>query len=548
MDEQEKFDTNEETEAESAAEQAEGDIAESTDSAAEAVNEAAEAADPFIKTGEAAAEAEAEAAKPYSTEPVSGWNNAFTQQQGGAYNPSGSSYNPQNSAYRSGYDASNESGYSPYSAGSYAYRAPEEPAQKKNDGKKLGKIILCVAIALIVAFCGIFGALIAKRGSKASSESSKEGDAQLEIKDSAVADIDESDGLSPQEIYTKNIQSNVGIILYGSSNSLFSQSSGTTVAGEGSGIVMGTDKGKTKTYIITCAHVIEAVKTKNYKAVVQDYNGEQYDAEVVGYDSKTDIGVIAVKETGFTAATFGDSSKLKIGETVYAIGNPGGTEFFGSYTKGMISAIDRPVSNEIGYDMKCIQHDAAINPGNSGGMLINSAGQIVGINSSKIASTEYEGMGFAIPISSAKTIIDDIIANGYVTNRPKLGIKYTSVSQNQFYAMIAHYNNLPSGSLIIAEIGTERAFKGTDAQKGDLIIAVNGEPMESADVLLDKIENGKVGDKLKLTLCRIDESKNYDVKKFDVEVTLIEDRGDTTTEEQQTQSYEDYFNQFFGGY
>lgn len=453
------------------------------------------------------------------------------------------------------YDASKESGYSPYSAQqgyNYSVNQNTAPAAdaKKKDSKKTGKIILCVAIALIVAFCGIFGALIAYKANKKESQQVKEGDAELIIAEPSVADVDDSDGVSAQEIYTKNYKSNVGVILYGTTSSLFSQNSSgsSSVAGEGSGIVMGESKDKSKTYIITCAHVIEAASSKGYKVVVQDYNGEQYDAEVVGFDSKTDIGVIAVKEADFTAAQFGDSSKLKIGETVYAIGNPGGTEFFGSYTKGMISAIDRPVSNEIGYDMKCIQHDAAINPGNSGGMLINSAGQVVGINSSKIASTEYEGMGFSIPITSAKTIIDDIIANGYVTNRPKLGIKYNSVSQNQFYAMIAHYNDLPAGSLIIAEIGAESAFKGTDAKEGDLIIAVNGEAMESADVLLDKIENGKVGDKLKLTLCRIDESKNYEVEKFNVEVTLIEDRGDSTTEEQQTQSYEDYFRQFFGGY
>ena len=453
------------------------------------------------------------------------------------------------------YDNASESGYSPYAAQpSYNYSASTaqpEDEKKKSDGKKAGKIILCIAIAAIVAFCGAMGAIIASKSKKKSPVESKTGDAQLEIVESKVVKVDESDGLAPEEIYSKNIQSNVGIILYGSVNSLFSSQNSagsSSVAGEGSGIIMSTSSDGSKTYIITCAHVIEAAKTKNYKVVVQDYNGEQYDATVVGFDSKTDIGVLSIEGKGFSAAQFGDSSQLKIGETVYAIGNPGGTEFFGSYTKGMISAIDRPVSNEIGYDMKCIQHDAAINPGNSGGMLINSAGQVIGINSSKIASTEYEGMGFAIPISSAKQIIDDIIANGYVTDRPKLGIKYAPVSQYQTYAMIAHYNKLPAGSLIIAEISAESAFSGTDAKEGDLIIAVNGQDMETADTLLDKIENGKVGDKLKLTLCRIDE-KTYDVKKFDVEVTLIEDKGTTAEEEQQqqpTQSYEDFFNQFFG--
>lgn len=466
------------------------------------------------------------------------------------------------------YDTSGESDYSPYSSASqqaYDYYPDEEKNKKKdkkkkkdNNGsdKKTGKIILIVVIAVIVALCGVLGWYYVKhfRGglNPAQTPANKEGDAQLLISESNIADVDSSDGLSAEEIYSKNIKSNVGIILYGSTSSFFTQNNGSSsssVAGEGSGIIMGENKDKTKTYIITCAHVIESANSSGYKVVVQDYKGDQYDAVVVGYDSKTDIGVLSIEQTGLTAAEFGDSAKLKIGETVYAIGNPGGTEFFGSYTKGMVSAIDRPVSNEIGYDMKCIQHDAAINPGNSGGMLINSAGQVVGINSSKIASTEYEGMGFAIPISSAKTIVDDLIANGYVTNRPKLGISYAPVSQYQIYSMIAHYKNLPAGSLIIMDINSESAFSGTDAKEGDLIIAVDGKDMETADVLLDKIENGKVGDSLKLTLCRIDE-KTYDIKKFDVTVKLIEDKGtNETTQQQQNggQSYEDYFNQFFGG-
>ena len=342
----------------------------------------------------------------------------------------------------------------------------------------------------------------------------------------------------------------MGVILYASNQGLFSSNSSSSsksnVAGEGSGIVMGTNNDKTKTYIITCAHVIANANSKNYKIVVQDYEGNQYDATYIGADSKTDIGVISVATTKLQAAEFGDSSKLVIGETVYAIGNPGGTEFFGSFTKGMISSIDRPVGNEIGYEMKSIQHDAAINPGNSGGMLLNTSGQVIGINSSKIASTEYEGMGFSIPITSAKPIIDDIIANGHVTNRPKLGITYSPVSAYQMYAMIAHYNNLPSGSLIIREIASNSAFNGTDVKAGDLITAVNGEKMETADVLLEKIENGKVGDKLKLTICRINES-NYEIAStFDVTVTLVEDDGQTETTTQATQSIEDFFSPFFG--
>ncbi len=442
-----------------------------------------------------------------------------------------------------------ESSYSPYSAQqtySSTYQQqynqptpPPTPQKKSNTGRK----VLAVVLSIVVVFCAILGAFLIKDSKNDPQTAVKpQGDANLQIQDAADPIVaDNSDAVA---IYDKVSPSCVGIILYSTGNSLFSSSnsaSHSNIAGQGSGIIMGENSDKTKTYIVTCAHVISSASTSGYKVVVQDYLGEQYDATVVGFDSKTDLGVLSINKTGLKAATFGDSTKLKIGETIFAIGNPGGTEFFGSFTRGMVSAIDRSVSSEIGYDMKCIQHDAAINPGNSGGALINTSGQIIGINSSKIASTEYEGMGFAIPISSAKDIIDDIIANGYVTNRPKLGIKYSPASSYQQYAMVVQIKGLPSGSLIIAEIDADSAFKGTKAEVGDLIIKVNGEDMTSADILLDKIENGNVGDKLTITLCRI--NQNYEISEFDVTVTLIEDTGKTQSQVPTTTFS---WDQFFG--
>lgn len=439
-----------------------------------------------------------------------------------------------------------ESAYSPYfsqqSYSSYQQTQttppPEEPQKKKNKGKKL----LAVFLSVVVVLCAVLGAFLIRDNNKPDDNGKPQGDAQLQIEDSK--DVPAVDSEGAVSVYENVSPSCVGVILYSTGNSLFSpnHSAGpSNIAGQGSGIIMGENKDSTRTYIITCAHVIASASSSGYKVVVQDHNGEQYDATVVGFDSKTDLGVLSIAETGLKAASFGDSSKLRIGETVYAIGNPGGTEFFGSFTRGMVSAIDRSVSSEIGYDMKCIQHDAAINPGNSGGALINAAGQIIGINSSKIASTEYEGMGFAIPVTSAQDIINDIIANGYVTNRPKLGIKYYPASNYQQYAMVVQIKGLPAGSLIIAEIGSDSAFKGTKAEVGDLIVAVNGEKMTTADVLLDKIENGNVGDKLTITLCRI--NQNYEIDEFDVTVTLVEDTGNS--EEMMTTTTFDW-NQFFG--
>lgn len=318
------------------------------------------------------------------------------------------------------------------------------------------------------------------------------------------------------------------------------------LAGEGSGVLMSEDTAKGLTYIVTCAHVIDDPSC-DFAILLLD--GSRYDAEVVALDVRTDIGVLKVSKTGLPLAEFGDSSTLKIGEPIYAIGNPGGSEYFGSITNGIIAAIDRSISAT--YTMTCIQHNAAINPGNSGGALVNSAGQVIGINSSKIAKTDYEGMGFAVPSSIFRTVVDDLIRYGYVPNRPELGIKYATVSDYQLYSIIVSIKGLPKGSVIIAEIPEGSALSGTNAQVGDLIIAVNGKKMDSSDVLLDLIDMGAVGDTLTLTLCRI-KDRSYETSTFDVTVRLVEDKGSvTTTTQAQTLPQQDPYGDiedFFGGF
>jgi serine protease Do len=299
---------------------------------------------------------------------------------------------------------------------------------------------------------------------------------------------------------------------------------------------MGENSAHNATYIITCAHVIS---DSGITIKVQTNDGEQYDASIVGMDTKTDIAVVRISKTGLKAAEFGSSSALKVGQRVYAIGNPGGTEFFGSFTSGIISAIARPVNSPVGYEMSCIQHDAAINPGNSGGALVNERGQVIGINSSKIAAEEYEGMGFAVPIETVKEIVDDIIANGYVTNRAKLGIKYSVVEQSQAYNTVVQLKGYPAGSIIIAEIQSDSSLVGTRAQVGDLIIAVNGKPMEDSDMLFDLVQNGKIGDTITLRLVHI--SANYETEEFEVTATLVEDRG---TVEEETTTENAFYNPF----
>ena len=320
------------------------------------------------------------------------------------------------------------------------------------------------------------------------------------------------------------------------------------LAGEGSGVLMSEDEGKSCTYVVTCAHVINEPGCE-FSILLLD--GESYEATVVALDERTDIGVLRVEATGLPLAEFGDSASLKVGEPIYAIGNPGGSEYFGSITNGIVASIDRSISAT--YTMTCIQHNAAINPGNSGGALVNTAGQVIGINSSKIAKTDYEGMGFAVPSSIFASVVDSLIKYGYVPNRPELGIKYASVSDYQLYSIIVSIKGLPKGSIVIADIPEGSALADSGAQVGDLIIAVNGKKMDTSDVLLDLIDTGAVGDTLTLTLCRVND-RNYETSTFDVTVTLVEDKGSaTTTTQQQTLPEQDnygdfdsFFDDFFG--
>lgn len=424
------------------------------------------------------------------------------------------------------------------------YQPPVAPIQTKKGKRGIKIFVACIAVAVVFALAAGITAIVKSRNdiqpdssvTGSAYKDNDDADAKLNINASPVSPTETNieGALTPTQIYAKLKASNVGIVVY-SSNS-------NSSAGEGSGIVMGEDASGQCTYIITCAHVISDA---GVSVKVQTHDGKTFDAEIVGYDKKTDIGVVKVNATGLQAAEFGDSDALQVGDPVYAIGNPGGVEFFGSFTDGSVSAIQRPVSSSIGYTMKCIQHSAAINPGNSGGMLVNQYGQVIGINSQKIASTEYEGMGFAIPITSAKEIIEDLIAYSYVPNRPMLGITYYPVSASAQYNMIAQIKGLPAGTLIINEISSGSSLSGTDARQYDMIIAVNGEELTTADVLLEKIESSKVGDKLTLTLCRV--NSNYSTETFDVEATLVEDKTGSVAEE--TTTSVQYINPFdFFGY
>ncbi len=456
------------------------------------------------------------------------------QRQSAQYSPYGSRpYNNPSGNY------ANQS--QQYTGGYYSYQQPVQPQSAVSEIKpKSGKglKIFAAIVSILLVFALLFSGLLIFKQYKSSlpdnitvTNPPKRDDA-VNAPAVDIAALPE-DALTTRAIAEKVKPSIVGIVVY-------TNNSGNT-AGEGTGVIWEEDSTGTYTYIITCAHVIS---DPGIKVRVQTENGTMYDAEIVGFDSRTDLGVVKIKASGLPKAELGDSDALRVGDNVFAIGNPGGVEFFGSFTGGYVSAIDRPVSSDIGYTMKCIQHDAAINPGNSGGALVNVYGQVIGINSQKIAATEYEGMGFAIPMSSAKQIIEELTQFGYIPNRPKLGISYYPVSASTQYSMIAQIQGLPAGTLIIDKIDEESALANTEARRYDMIIAVNGKDLTTADVLLELIENSKVGTKLTLTLCRV--NNNYTVDKFDVEVALVEDKNSSnseTTEPEYVDPFE-YYNPY----
>lgn len=266
--------------------------------------------------------------------------------------------------------------------------------------------------------------------------------------------------------------------------------------GTGSGIIYRQDG-----YIITNQHVIDGAT----ELLVTLHDGTEYKGRVIGQDTKTDLAVIKVEANNLPAAKFGDSDDLQVGELAVAIGNPAGEEFSGTVTAGIISALDRSLT--IGENkLKLIQTDAAINPGNSGGALVNQNSEVIGINSVKLASTQIEGMGFAIPINDALPIINELMQNGYV-KRPWMGVGITDVTE-----YISKQYDLPIG-VYIGRVYYNSPAEEAGLRPSDVIIEIDGVEVETTADLSRIIESHKVGDTITLKVYRNN-------KYIEVDVTL----------------------------
>lgn len=303
----------------------------------------------------------------------------------------------------------------------------------------------------------------------------------------------------------------VGIGNIQQQNNYFSQNirGGNVETGSGSGVVI--KKTKDATYIVTNNHVIEGAKTIE----VSLYNGEKATAELVGADVLSDLAVVKIAaKHDVSVIDFGDSSILRPGDQVVAIGNPLGIEFQRTVTQGIVSAIDRSidVSTSAGrWTMNVIQTDAAINPGNSGGALINSAGQVIGINSLKISENGVEGIGFAIPSNDLLPIVNEIIQKGKF-DRPYLGVSLANVSEiPQNYIPKDLPNSVTSGAIVM-EIDPNSGAAKAGIEVQDVIVSINNQKVENSNDLRSYLYSKlKVGDKITLKVYKKGQLKTIEL-------------------------------------
>ena len=409
---------------------------------------------------------------------------------------------------------------------------PHTPKNKKHSrGLALG---LCGVAAACLLFAG--GAVVGNMafGGNANSDSGTSASTSdsaptLQINSKPTSDssnssdnYDTADGMAGEDIYKKVNPSVVSVI-----------STTAEGTGSGSGVIMSKDG-----YIITNNHVVDGAQSVS----VQLSDGTSLDAEIIGTDEQTDLAVIKVTPTSdLTAAEFGDSDELEPGEYAYAIGSPGGVQFANTITGGRISAINRDltVNDRV---MTLIQTDASINNGNSGGALINKYGQVVGITSAKLSGNAFgsatvEGMGFAIPINTAKDIVDELIQNGYVSGRPSIGI----TGQN-----VESADGKVSGVQVYS-IDSRAKAASEGLQVGDVITAVDGTPTPDMDKVNELKQDKKAGDKLTLSVYRISTGKTLNIT-----ITLTDSHDlegdDPNAQTQQSQSSQNDNSQQNDGY
>jgi len=379
------------------------------------------------------------------------------------------------------------------------YSEMENEKSNKRGGNHIGAKIAASVMFLSIGFAvgSFYG--VSSLKNQANAGTVTKGIIATATTNSPTTIVNKGDALSVKEISAMCVDSIVEVETEVQGRSYFYGNYTTT--GGGSGIIISTDG-----YILTNNHVISGAQ--NIKVRLHD--GTEYDAEVIGSDSKTDVGVIKIDAKNLKPVTIGDSSKLSVGDTAVVIGNPLG-KLGGTVTDGIISAVEREMNIE-GKKMNLIQTNAAINPGNSGGGLFNSNGELVGIVVAKSSGLDVEGLGFAIPINDVTSIINDILQLGYVSGRPYLGVNLADSIQTERSSTgnsIFDYFYGNGGTITTTSYGAyvKSVIKGSAAEEAgiqadDQIISIDEEMCNSSSDVSKIIAEHKIGDKVKVVVVR----------------------------------------------
>ena len=390
------------------------------------------------------------------------------------------------------------------------YEMDNKPKKNSNFGRNIVVPFISGVVGCAVVLGTCFGVTSIREQILGTDGSSSSSSSSSESKNIGTVDQVSLSNYSDTAVYAANkiLPSIVGIKIEYNVTSMFSMFGNTqssTATATGSGIIISEDG-----YILTNNHVVSSSESESYyqvseatKVTVTLFDDEtEYEAKIVGTDEETDLAVIKIEKTGLTKAEFADSDSIKVGEFAMAVGSPLGLQ--SSVTCGIVSAVNREVTDTDGKTYTLIQTDAAINAGNSGGALVNSDGKVIGVNTLKLTGQDVEGMGFAIPINSTTDISSQLIEFSKV-RRPYIGITGMDLD-----AETAKKNNLVEG-IYVKDVETFSAGEKAGIKIGDVIVKADGKDIKTMDKLNEIKNSHSIGDELKVTVNRDGQEKELTI-------------------------------------
>ena len=431
----------------------------------------------------------------------------------------------------------------------YAPDPNRTPAHTPEIPKKQGFFHrAAVKVTALILACAVAGGLAGWGGAAIAGSGSNSGKTTIQQSDRQpvtvqVKTVDGQTKMEPAEVYASVVNSAVSINCSATSTNIFGQQ--TQTASSGSGFII-TEDG----YVVTNYHVISGASSVQ----VTLYNGDTYDATVIGGDSDYDVAVLKINASGLQPVTLGESADVNVGDTVLAIGNPLGELTF-SMSQGIVSSCDRAI-NVDGTPFNMIQVDCSINPGNSGGPLVNLYGEVVGIVSAKYSSyssTTVEGLGFAIPISDVRSIITDIMENGAVTDKAYMAITAGTMTE----PMAAQYNIDVTQGVFVYSVVSGGAGDKAGLRLGDVITKMGDKTLTSRQDLSAAMKGYRAGDTVTLTVYRNGQYIETELT-FDAQPQTTGSQEDTTQSSgssgnnggngygQMPDNWQDFYNYFFG--